>query len=318
MTEQITEPAPQATPETAPETPADHGAAAVFFDRDNTLIVGADYLGDPDGVVLMDGAADVVAGVRRLGYRVAVVSNQSGVARGYYTEADVDAVNARMDALLRAEDPMAIVDRHEFCPHHPEAEDATYGVKCVCRKPLPGMLRSAGKELGLDLRRSWMVGDAPRDIDAGAAAGCRTILVTVPSIEQSPAAAMAGKAAPDFTAASLAEVLDIIRREYNRPAPLPAAPVEATTPPPAPREDPSTDRIAQTTAAILADLRRHRETSREDFSVFRLLAGVVQVLALSAFAWGLVFEDPRGLPSAIFLQVLTLTLLVAGRNAPQM
>src|SRR5215218_5522790 len=94
---------------------------AVFFDRDNTLIVSDGYLGDPERVVLMDGAADAIARARELGFATIVVSNQSGVARGMFEEDAVHAVNDRLDAMLVAQNPHAIIDRHEFCPFHPDA-----------------------------------------------------------------------------------------------------------------------------------------------------------------------------------------------------
>ena len=147
---------------------------AVFFDRDNTLIIGSEYLGDPEQVKLVDGAADVVAAVRAAGYATVVASNQSGVARGYFSEGDVRAVNRRMDEQLKAANPDAIIDRHEYCPYHPEGTVEQYQRDSDLRKPAPGMLFLAADRLGLDLSRSWMVGDAARDIEAGHAAGCRT------------------------------------------------------------------------------------------------------------------------------------------------
>ena len=186
---------------------------AVFFDRDNTLIVADDYLGDPEKVVLVDGAAACVAGARELGFAVVVVSNQSGVARGYYTEADVRAVDARLDGLLWSADRGAKVDHHDFCPHHPTHGVAPYRADCDCRKPRDGMLRRSADLLGIDLSQSWSVGDAPRDVAAGRSAGCRTILLSVPGLAPSPAASADSTAEPDFRAASLAEVLDILRRQ---------------------------------------------------------------------------------------------------------
>ena len=187
--------------------------AAVFFDRDNTLIVADDYLGDPEKVLLMDGAAACVAGVRGLGFAVVTASNQSGVARGYYTENDVRAVDARMDGLLWSGDRGAKIDRHEFCPHHPTHGVAPYRRDCDCRKPKDGMLRAAAGAMGIDLEKSWCVGDAPRDVEAGKAAGCRTILLSVEGVPPSPAASAGPAATPDFRAGSLAEVLEIVRRE---------------------------------------------------------------------------------------------------------
>ncbi len=161
---------------------------AVFFDRDNTLIVNDGYLGDPDGVVLVEGAAELVARVRQLGYAAVTFSNQSGVARGMFTEQDVHRVNSRLDEMLLDHDARAIIDRHEFCPHHPEAMVPRYRQVSEFRKPSPGMIYQAARQLGLDLGRSWVVGDAPRDIEAGRAAGCRTILFTHPTLASSTAA----------------------------------------------------------------------------------------------------------------------------------
>ncbi|MEL7240018.1 MAG: HAD family hydrolase, partial [Planctomycetota bacterium] len=167
---------------------------------------------DPEQVELMDGAATCIAGCRDLGYAVITASNQSGVARGFYGEDDVRAVNRRMDTLLRSANWRATIDRHMFCPHHPtEGEHPDYVVECECRKPEPGMLTQAAAVLGLDLSRSWMVGDAPRDIEAGHRAGCKTILLRVEGIDQSPAADAQQEVEPDHTAASLAEVLSIIQ-----------------------------------------------------------------------------------------------------------
>src|SRR5687767_11318917 len=93
---------------------------AVFFDRDNTLVANDGYLGDPAGVVLVDGAPQLVARVRALGFATVIFSNQSGVARGMFAEEAVHAVNARLDELLLDADPGAVIDRHEFCPFHPD------------------------------------------------------------------------------------------------------------------------------------------------------------------------------------------------------
>ncbi len=181
---------------------------AIFFDRDNTLIVNDGYLGDPSKVVLVDGAAAAVARAWQLGFAVVVVSNQSGVARGLFTEEAVVAVDQRMDELLMAENPAAIIDRHEFCPFHPQATVEKYRKESNLRKPSPGMILSAAGKLSLDLSRSWLIGDAPRDIEAGKAAGCRTILFRDPKLPPSHAAG--GQSAADHVVASLKEAMDIV------------------------------------------------------------------------------------------------------------
>ena len=161
---------------------------AIFFDRDNTIIVSDGYLGDPDKVQLIYGVADAIARARSLGFVIVTISNQSGVARGLFTEEAVMAVDEKMDRLLQAENPRAKIDLHEFCPFHPEAVVEKYRKDSELRKPLPGMILKAAEALDLDLSASWVIGDAARDIEAGHAAGCRTILINDPSLPASPAA----------------------------------------------------------------------------------------------------------------------------------
>ena len=148
---------------------------AVFLDRDGVLIADAHYVGSPDRVRLLPGAAESVAALNRAGWPVVVVTNQAGVARGLFPAAAVDAVHAHLLGLLAGY--RARVDAVYFCPHHPEGELEALRVECDCRKPRPGMLRRAAGELGLDLAASWMIGDRVSDLEAGAAVGARTILV---------------------------------------------------------------------------------------------------------------------------------------------
>src|SRR2546422_5462997 len=186
---------------------------AIFFDRDNTLIVSDGYLSDPNKVVLVEGAAEAVAKARQLGYIAVVISNQSGVAKGMFGEEAVWAVNTRINELLKAAKSTATIALHEYCPYHPEATVEKYRQDSPLRKPKPGMILAAADKLKLDLGRSWVIGDAPRDIEAGRAAGCRTILYKNPALPPSPAAQEAQKVAADFVASSLAEVMEIIGRE---------------------------------------------------------------------------------------------------------
>ena len=148
---------------------------AAFLDRDGVVIEESHYLGDADRVRLVPGAGESIATLNRAGWVVVVVTNQSGVARGLFSRDSVCAVHERLASLLL--EYGARIDSFYFCPHHPEAELEEYRQDCDCRKPKPGMLRRAAQELGLDLTASWMVGDRVSDLEAGAAAGCRTILV---------------------------------------------------------------------------------------------------------------------------------------------
>lgn len=148
---------------------------AVFLDRDGVLIADDHYVGSPDRVRMLPGAAEAVAALNRAGWAVVVVTNQAGVAKGYFSAADVEAVHAFIAGQLAGAG--ARVDAFYYCPHHPEGTADAYRVRCGCRKPEPGMLRAAAADLGLDPARSWMVGDRESDLAAGAAAGCRTVLV---------------------------------------------------------------------------------------------------------------------------------------------
>lgn len=147
---------------------------AVFLDRDGTLIDALGYLGDPEGVRLLPGAARAVRRLNEAGWLAVLVTNQSGVARGLFGEDDVRAVHARLAALLAAEG--ARLDLVLHCPHHPEHGERT---RCACRKPAPGLLLAAAERLGLDLGASWTIGDSERDLEAGRRAGLAGgILVT--------------------------------------------------------------------------------------------------------------------------------------------
>ena len=155
---------------------------AVFLDRDGTVIRNDGDLGDPDAVELLPGAADAMRRLRDAGYTLVVVTNQGGVARGKYDEAAVHATHARLEQVLRERTGLpAVVDAFYFCPFHPEGTVERYRREHPWRKPAPGMLLEAAREHALELPASWMVGDQERDAQAGAAAGCRSILLGAPS-----------------------------------------------------------------------------------------------------------------------------------------
>lgn len=148
---------------------------AVFLDRDGTLIEEVNYLAHPEQVRLLPGAAEAVRELNALGVPVLVVTNQAGVARGYFPESRVVEVHARLDELLRAGG--ARIDAYYVCPHHPDAALEQYRIACACRKPAPGLLQQAEREWTLDLSASCIIGDKVSDLEAGARAGCPPILV---------------------------------------------------------------------------------------------------------------------------------------------
>lgn len=146
---------------------------AVFLDRDRTIIEDPGYISSVEAVRLLPGVERAIKSISQEGYKIIVVTNQSGVARGLITEETLETIHAEMCRLLAAGG--AHVDAVYYCPFHPEGTVEKYAVDSDLRKPQPGMLLKAAEEFGLDLAASWMVGDSPRDIEAGQRAGCRTI-----------------------------------------------------------------------------------------------------------------------------------------------
>ncbi len=151
------------------------GHPAVFLDRDGTIIEDVGYLDRLERFRVLPYSIDAVRLLNQAGFRVVVVTNQAGVARGLVEESFVKEAHAALDAAMAAGG--ARIDRYYYCPHHPAAAVEAYRCDCECRKPQPGMLRQAERELDLDLSRSFLVGDKWDDIATGAAAGVRSILV---------------------------------------------------------------------------------------------------------------------------------------------
>ncbi|MCD6334008.1 MAG: D-glycero-beta-D-manno-heptose 1,7-bisphosphate 7-phosphatase [Candidatus Latescibacteria bacterium] len=148
----------------------------VFLDRDGTINEDlSGYIGDPEQVVLFPGAASAIRKLNELNLRVMVVTNQAGVARGYYGEEDVRHTNERMAQLLAREG--AHVDGFYYCPHHVEGIVPRYRIVCECRKPEPGMLLRAASDFGVDPAQSYIVGDALSDMLAGDRVGAKKALV---------------------------------------------------------------------------------------------------------------------------------------------
>ena len=149
---------------------------AVFLDRDGTIIEDVGYLDAVARITWFPWSVDAIRALNRAGLPVVVITNQAGVARGYFDERVVRDVHAAMDARLAAGN--ARVDAYYYCPHHPDGTVAAYATECDCRKPGCGMIQRAARELGLDPSRSVVVGDAWTDIGAARAAGARGLLLT--------------------------------------------------------------------------------------------------------------------------------------------
>jgi len=217
-------------------------APALFLDRDGTLVHARHYPTRPDQLVLYDGIGPGLRRLQAAGFRLVVITNQSGIARGYFGQAELTAMHDHLAQQLAALD--VHLDAVYACPHHPEGSVAEWAVACDCRKPAPGLLRRAAADLGLDLARSWFLGDILDDVEAGRRAGCRTILVDL-GTEPPPANP---RRRPDFVARDTAHALAIVAAaERLAPEPDLAYSPPSWHPPPRPLA-PSTPRLAEADA----------------------------------------------------------------------
>jgi D-glycero-D-manno-heptose 1,7-bisphosphate phosphatase len=185
------------------------GRKAVFLDRDGCVNVEADHIRDIAQFRLYPDSVESIKRLNNAGYAVIVITNQSGVARGYMTEGLVREVNALM--LKQVTEGGGKIDRVEYCPHHPEGVVKEYAVDCDCRKPRPGMILRAGRALGVDFSRSFVVGDKMSDVALGPATGMKAILARTGFGERELGKIRSGQSAPpDFTASGIAEAVDWI------------------------------------------------------------------------------------------------------------
>lgn len=175
---------------------------AIFLDRDGTLVGSPPYPTRADQLELVHEALPLLGLARSRGYRLVVVTNQSGVARGLLSEGQLKHLHIDLEYRLKAEG--VLLDGIYYCPHLPDAKVAPYAIDCPCRKPKPGLLLQAARELDLDLSRSWCVGDSRVDVQAGQRAGCRTALLA------SFTSAIDRDAAPDLKNPDLAAALAMI------------------------------------------------------------------------------------------------------------
>jgi D-glycero-D-manno-heptose 1,7-bisphosphate phosphatase len=152
---------------------------AIFLDRDGTINRASGFVCSPEELVLIDGAAEAIKKINSSGYLAIVITNQPVVARGQVSLETLEEIHRKLETDLGKEG--AYLDAIYFCPHHPdkgfEGELAEYKIECECRKPKPGMLLQAAKKFNIDLTESWMTGDSWRDVEAGAAAGCKSAML---------------------------------------------------------------------------------------------------------------------------------------------
>lgn len=150
-------------------------SAAIFIDRDGTINEDRGYISNPDDLIIYPWVAEAVRLINKAGLKTIVVTNQSGVARGLYTEDDLRLIHILMISELQKQG--ARIDGVYYCPHHSDYGDERYRRKCECRKPAPGMLHTAAREHGIDLAHSLVIGDKASDINLASTVGARGALV---------------------------------------------------------------------------------------------------------------------------------------------
>lgn len=178
---------------------------AIFLDRDGTLVYPYHYPSRPEHLRLYANIGPELHRLQTMGFALIVITNQSGIARGYFTVSDLDNMHAYLASELAQWDVR--IDAIYYCPHHPHGIIPELAIHCECRKPQPGMLLQAASEHGFDLAHSWFVGDILDDVEAGNRAGCHTILVDIGS-EKPPASVLR---TPTFVAPDTRDALRIIR-----------------------------------------------------------------------------------------------------------
>lgn len=340
---------------------------AIFLDRDDTLITDIGYISSPDQVKLIDGAAEALIEFKKMGFKLIVVSNQSGVARGYFSEETLQKIHERMEQLLRQKG--AYLDKIYYCPYLADAAIEKYRIDSEDRKPKPGMLLKAAKELDIDLAKSWMIGDTQRDIDAGIAAGCKTILIRHSSQTITLNKDISTNA--NHIAVNIREAVNIVKKFKKEPTapatPIELKPLEQTVVPkneiqnsrqiktgaeskmeptieqktndaniphhaPKPQSTEISNLVSQQndTGNVLNDILNELKALRRtdmfgDFSIMRLLAGLVQIIVLLCLlisVWILMNPTKPDNHNSVFvmlgfacvLQIMALTFYVQSRK----
>ena len=308
---------------------------AIFLDRDETLIEDPGYINHPDQVKLLDGVAEALVELKALGYMLIVVSNQSAIARGIVTEEVLGDIHNRLKQLLAEKG--AFLDRIYYCPYHPDGAIAKYRKESDWRKPAPGMLLAAADQMDIDLDQSWLIGNSHRDIEAGLRAGCKTILITGSSPYKRPEP---GGPKPDYKSVNIKEAVNVIKKYHRssrqphnqaQPVPAPKPPTLQSTEQPAQQQtaqpqtppaevSPAGSRTEQLLSDILEQLKKtQRADMFGEFSITRLIAGVVQIIVLFCLlisVWLLMEPNRQGnsvfiaLGFAMLFQLMALTFYI--------
>jgi D-glycero-D-manno-heptose 1,7-bisphosphate phosphatase len=315
---------------------------AIFLDRDDTLIEDPGYISHPNQIKLLDGVDKSLTELHSMGYKLVVVSNQSGVARGIVSEDALGEIHNRLKQLLAEKGTP--LDGIYYCPYHPDGVIEKYRKESDWRKPNPGMLLAAAGEMNIDLGRSWMIGNSSRDIEAGLKAGCKTILINHPSHSASH---KPGEPTPDYRAVNIKEAVNIVKKHHRSSGESPAqnnpaAGLESSSlPDPSTvvadeergtkdarpeqsrgekRESVSADRTEQLLGDILEQLKAIRRNNMfGEFSITRLIAGVLQIIVLFCLLLSVWFLMSPNRPDnallitlafAMVLQMMALTFYI--------
>ena len=295
---------------------------AVFLDRDNTVIEDPGYLADPGAVKLLPGVELAIKSLTQAGYKIVIVTNQSGIARGRLTIEMLEKIHAEMQRQLAERG--AHVDGIQYCPYHPEGTVEEFSQDSELRKPKPGMLLKAAANLDIDLAQSWMVGDSGRDIEAGQRAGCRTIRIRLRSTHIHGEAEGEDVQA-DHTVRNLVDAARVILRAVTAPPAETGA--ERPGPPELPAPPAGSEGEGMDDSTVRQEILRHvrqlaRHEATEEFSFLKLMGGITQMLAVVCLAltlfrmmkvqdhsqaalWGLM---------AIALQLMALTCFTVNRQ----
>ncbi len=186
--------------------------SAIFLDRDGTLNEEVGYLDDDDKLAIFPEAFEAVRLINQSGMKTVVITNQAGVAKGFFTEDFVRHINGRIQEMLL--DQGAVIDRFYYCPHHPTEGVDPYRRICDCRKPEPGLLKQAAADLDIDLARSYMIGDHLRDVETAHRVGAKGILVmTGHGSDQLKTAEVSASNQPDFIATGILEAVNWILKD---------------------------------------------------------------------------------------------------------
>ncbi len=186
---------------------------AIFLDKDGTVVVNVPYNVNPDLIELMPGVIDGLLQLQAAGFVLILISNQAGLAHGYFTEPQLMAALRRLESILA--EPGISLQGFLYCPHHPQGSVAELNCECECRKPSPGLIERAALEHGIDLAESWFIGDILDDVEAGNRAGCKTVLVDSGTETGKP---MVGVRCPHFKCSNMSEAVDfVLEKERTYP-----------------------------------------------------------------------------------------------------